>query len=103
MSDDIHVTTEEGEIVDVKSQLTVGINLRKSAELGPAAHDVAAFINTVRDLTAEDYALDVRVQVGVDAESVPGRNADGTPVVGFLAQQHTEDYGEEDDGNRTSK
>lgn len=84
---------EDAEIVDVKSSLTVGLALKRSAELGPAAHDVAAFINTIRDLTGEDYALDVRVQIGPAAES--GRNSDGTAVVGFVMPTQTDE--EEDD------
>lgn len=100
MSEELHVTAEEtgndAEIVDVKSQITVGLTLRRSAELGPAAYDVAEFINVLREQTGEDYALDVRVQVGEDARQ-PGRNSDGTAVVGFLAQYPTEDNEEEGD------
>jgi hypothetical protein len=57
----VSATANPDEIVDVKSSLTVGLAPKKTAELPTAAHDVATFINTVRDLTGEDYALDVRV------------------------------------------
>ncbi|ETT40936.1 hypothetical protein C162_26800 [Paenibacillus sp. FSL R7-269] len=96
---EVPVTTEvnadSDEIVDVKSSLTVGLALSKSAQLPTAAHDVAAFINTIRDLTGEDYALDVRVQIGPATEA--GRNSDGTAVVGFAlptqADEEEDDYG----------
>jgi hypothetical protein len=92
---EVPVTTEEGDdIVDVKSSITVGLALKRSAELGPAAHDVATFINTVRDLTGEDYALDVRVHIG--PATGPGRNSDGTAVVGFMAQTTQTDEEEDD-------
>jgi hypothetical protein len=79
---EVPVTTEDDAIVDVKSSLTVGLALKKTAELSTAAIDVATFINTIRDLTGEEYALDVRVQIGPATES--GRNSDGTAVVGFV-------------------
>ncbi|MEC0167905.1 hypothetical protein [Paenibacillus graminis] len=88
---EVPVTTGEGDdMVDVKSSLTVGLALKKTAELPTAAHDAATFINTVRDLTGEDYALDVRVQIGPAPED--GRNSDGTPVVGFALPTQTDKY-----------
>jgi hypothetical protein len=88
---EVPVTTEkDAEIVDVKSSLTVGLALKKTAELSTAAIDVATFINTIRDLTGEEYALDVRVQIGPATES--GRNSDGTAVVGFVVPTQTDEY-----------
>ncbi|MNN15599.1 hypothetical protein D3C81_1287090 [compost metagenome] len=91
--------TQDDVILDVKSQITVGLNLRRSADMGAAAYDVAEFINVLREQTEEEYALDVRVQVGETAE--PGRNNDGTPVVGVALPTQT--YEEEDDYYGTSK
>lgn len=97
----VPLTTEEHAeddvIIDVKSSITLALSLKKSAELTTAAHDVAAFITTVRDLTGEEYALDVRVQIGPATES--GRNSDGTAVVGFVMPPQTdEEYAVEERG-----
>ncbi|WP_433943653.1 hypothetical protein [Paenibacillus sp. SN-8-1] len=83
------------EVVEAESsRITIGLNLRKTAELGPAAIDVAAFVNTMREQTQEEYVIDVHVGVG----NLPdrGRNADGTAVVGFTAPAQIDDEGEDD-------
>lgn len=84
---------------DVKSQITVGLALHRSAEMGAAAYDIAEFVNVLREQTQEEHALDIRVEVGDITR--PGRNVDGTAVVGF-ALPHTDAHEEEGDYDRTS-
>lgn len=78
---------------NAKSRITAELTLRRSAELGAAAYEVAEFINVLREQTGVDYALEVRVNVG--AEPQAGRNADGTAIVGFTVP--TQDNEEEGD------
>lgn len=76
------------------NRINVKIHVSKSAELGPAAYDIAGFIEILREQTgggnSASYEIDVEVTV-----SGPDKTADQPPVVGFTAESN-EEYEEED-------
>ncbi|WP_339306841.1 hypothetical protein [Paenibacillus sp. FSL R5-0519] len=78
------------------SELTVALNVGRAAELPQAAVNVSEFVNTIRELTGIDYV--VNIAAAVAPRPTPGKNADGSSIVGFTAPQTVEnEYDEEDD------
>jgi hypothetical protein len=80
----------------VSSELTVALNVGRAAELPQAAVNVSDFVNTIRELTGIDYV--VNIAAAVSPGPTPGKNADGSPIIGFTAPRTIEnEYDEEDE------
>jgi hypothetical protein len=73
--------------------ITVGVHARKSGQLGGIAYDIAEFIAVLREQTGETFALDIQAAVGEAPES----SGEKAPVVGFIAQEQADEYGEDDE------
>jgi hypothetical protein len=82
------------------NRITVGIHVKKPAQLGPAAYDIAEFVNIIREQTGEPFIIDV--QAAVNAQ---GPAEEKAPIVGFVTEAAGNGDGDDsddddwDDGN----
>ena len=75
------------------NKILVGVHVKTSAELGPAAYDIAEFVNIIREQTQIDYA--VEVHAGVNSENSAGTFRK-TDAIGFSAAASGGDDGGDD-------
>lgn len=86
------------EIEDEKSRITVGISVRDPAQLGPAAYDIAEFVNVLREQTGVNYVIDVQAAAGgADEEDVNKPSA-----IGFTVESAQEEPDEDEEEGLTS-
>lgn len=88
--------TQEYEVVtESDDKITLAINVKRASDLDPAAYYAGRFVNTLREMTGKEYALDINAGVSGDMRSNVG--PDGAPVVGFIQPYSNDEDGEDDD------